>query len=117
MKLTCLLAILLFALSTAQAQQKRDTVHPATANKKVKMKNELGLDKKQAAEIKASKKEYKEEKAKVEADTKLSAAEKKTKMKELKKEKKDKVDATLTPEQKEKLKALKSEKKKEKKSK
>jgi len=97
-------------MSTAQAQQKRDTVHPATANKKVKMKNELGLDKKQAAEIKASKKEYKEEKAKVEADTKLSATEKKAKMKELKKEKKARVDSTLTPEQKEKLKALKKKK-------
>jgi len=110
MKFTYLLVVLLCVLSTAQAQQKRDTVHPATANKKVKMKNELGLDKKQAAEIKASKKEYKEEKAKVEADTKLSATEKKAKMKELKKEKKARVDSTLTPEQKEKLKALKKKK-------
>jgi lipase chaperone LimK len=110
MKFTYLLVILLCAMGTAQAQQKRDTVHPATANKKVKMKNELGLDKKQAAEIKASKKEYKEEKAKVEADTKLSATEKKAKMKELKKEKKARVDSTLTPEQKEKLKALKKKK-------
>jgi len=110
MKFTYLLVVLLCAMSTAQAQQKRDTVHPATANKKVKMKNELGLDKKQAAEIKASKKEYKEEKAKVEADTKLSATEKKAKMKELKKEKKARVDSTLTPEQKEKLKALKKKK-------
>ena len=110
MKFTYLLVILVCAMSTAQAQQKRDTVHPATANKKVKMKNELGLDKKQAAEIKASKKEYKEEKAKVEADTKLSATEKKAKMKELKKEKKARVDSTLTPEQKEKLKALKKKK-------
>jgi len=110
MKFTYLLVILVCAMSTAQAQQKRDTVHPATADKKVKMKNELGLDKKQAAEIKASKKEYKEEKAKVEADTKLSATEKKAKMKELKKEKKARVDSTLTPEQKEKLKALKKKK-------
>lgn len=110
MKFTYLLVILLCVMSTSQAQQKRDTVHPATANKKVKMKNELGLDKKQAAEIKASKKEYKDEKAKVEADTKLSATEKKAKMKELKKEKKARVDSTLTPEQKEKLKALKKKK-------
>ena len=88
MKITYLLVILLFAISTVQAQQKKDTAHSATAGKKIKMKKELGLDKKQAAEIKASKKEYKDEKAKLDADTRLSAAEKKAKMKELKKEKK-----------------------------
>jgi protein CpxP len=110
MKTIYLLFMVLFAAGVAQAQQKRDTIHPAAADKKVKMKKELGLTKKQAAEIKASKKEYKEEKAKLDADTLLSARDKKRQLKTLKKEKKEKTDSLLTPEQKEKLKALKAKK-------
>src|SRR3954469_24961321 len=110
MKITYLLVILLCAIGTVQAQQKKDTLHPATAGKKIKMKKELALDKKQAAEIKTSKKEYKDQKAKLDADTKLSPAEKKQKIKALKQEKKQKQDAVLTPEQREKLKALKGKK-------
>jgi len=113
MKLTYLVAFLLFAVTAVQAQQKRDTVHHAATAKKTKMKDELGLNKKQETDIKASKKEYKAEKEKVKNDTKLTQAQKDEKIKALKEEKKKKVDATLTPEQKEKAKALKAEKKKE----
>ncbi|HTE12612.1 MAG TPA: hypothetical protein VK645_16635, partial [Chitinophagaceae bacterium] len=70
-----------------------------------------------SADVKASKKEYKDEKEKVKNDTKLTEAQKKEKIKGLKAEKKKEVDATLTPEQREKAKALKAEKKKEKKKK
>ena len=117
MKLSYLLAILLFIVSAGKAQQKRDTVHHAATAKKAKMKDELGLNKKQEADIKASKKEFKSEKEKVKNDTKLTEAQKKEKIKALKTEKKKEVDATLTPEQKEKAKALKAEKKKDKKEK
>lgn len=117
MKLTYLLVFLLFAVTATQAQQKRDTLHHASTAKKAKMKDELGLNKKQEADVKASKKEYKTEKEKVKNDTKLTEAQKDEKIKALKADKKKKVDATLTPEQKEKAKALKAEKKKEKKDK
>ncbi len=115
--LFALLSVLLLTAVTANAQQKRDTIHHAAAQKKPKMATELKLTKQQAASVKASNKEYKTEKQKVKNDTKLTAAQKKTKIKELKKDKKAKVDATLTPEQKEKKKELKEEKKKEQKAK
>jgi|GEM_PF-1070703 len=117
MKLIYLLAILLLVLTTGQAQQKRDTVHAPATEKKTKIKNELGLSKKQKATLKASKNDFKAEKLKVESDTKLTAEQKEAKIKELKEDKKKTLDATLTPEQKEKAKALKAEKKKEKKAK
>jgi len=117
MKLTYLLALLIITGTTVSAQQKRDTVHHASnAKKKADRKAELKLTDKQAADLKASKNEYKDEKEKVKNDTKLTAAQKEAKIKELKEEKKKKVDATLTPEQKEKAKALKQEKKKKKKA-
>ncbi|HTL06712.1 MAG TPA: hypothetical protein VL307_00600 [Chitinophagaceae bacterium] len=107
-----LLAVLLVTSIHASAQQKRDTVHhAATGKKKMKMKEELHLTDKQAADLKASKKEYKAEKEKVQNDSKLTAAQKKEKMKALKAEKQKDLDATLTPEQREKAKQLKAEKK------
>jgi hypothetical protein len=117
MKSVYLLAFLLIAATNSFAQQKRDTVHPASsAAKKPKMKDQLGLSKKQDADVKASKKEYKTEKAKVKNDSKLTPAQKDEKIKALKTDKKKKIDATLTPAQKEKAKTLKKEKKKEKKA-
>lgn len=112
MKSIYFLLILLLPAVFSNAQQKRDTIHaPATA-KKMKVNDQLGLSPQQKADLKSGKKEYKAEKAKIDADSKLSAADKKAKMKELKKEKKAKADAVLTPEQKEKAKALKAERKK-----
>ena len=90
MKLTYLLAFLLLACTTGFAQQKRDTVHPAAGAKKSKMKDDLGLNKKQEADLKASNKEYKSEKVKVKNDAKLTEAQKDAKIKELKAEKKKK---------------------------
>lgn len=111
MKPIFFLAFLLFAITAGEAQQKRDTIHAGSKPQKTKMKDELGLSKKQAAEVKASKKEYKAEKDKVEKNAALSESEKKEKIKHLKEEKNKKVDATLTPEQKEKAKMLKKKKK------
>lgn len=117
MKLIYLFAFLLIAGTASYAQQKKDTAHHASsAPKKAKMKDELGLNKKQQTDVKASKKEYKDQKAKVNSDPKLSDTQKKAKIKALKKEKKAKVNATLTPEQQAKAKTLKKEKKAEKKA-
>ena len=90
MKLAYLiLALVLFTGTAALAQQKRDTIHHAsTSKKKAKMKEELNLSDKQSAEIKASKKEYKDEKEKIKNDTKLTEAQKKQKIDQLKAEKK-----------------------------
>lgn len=116
MKYAFLLLFVVLGSFTMQAQQKRDTVH-TVASKKSKMKDKLELNKKQEADIKASRKEFKAEKEKVKNDSKLTDAQKKEKIKSLKEEKKKKVDATLTPEQRVKKKALKKEEKEKKKDK
>ena len=65
------LTLVLCTGASVWAQQKRDTVHHAAATKKkAKMKEELKLTDKQVAEVKASKKEYKDEKEKVKNDPK-----------------------------------------------
>ncbi|MEO6313707.1 MAG: hypothetical protein ABIU63_00285 [Chitinophagaceae bacterium] len=117
MKLTYLLAILLLVVTSVGAQQKRDTIHHAASAKKTKMKDAVGLNKQQAATVKAAKTDYKKEKEKIKNDPNLSAKEKDEKISKIKADKNKKVDATLTPAQQEKVKALKAEKKKEKKKK
>lgn len=118
MKLTFVITtLLLFAFVDTPAQQKRDTIHHAAATqKKVKLKDELKLDKKQTETLKASKSEYKQKAKQVESDSTLSKKEQKAQVKKLKKEQQAKLDAVLTPEQKEKEKQLRKEKKDKKKA-
>jgi periplasmic protein CpxP/Spy len=117
MKLTFLLvALSLFAAGSGAAQEKRDTIHhPSATQKKTKLKDELGLNKTQTKELKASQKDYKQKVQEVKSDTTLSKKDQKVKMKKLKQEKQQKTDAVLTPEQKEKAKQLRKEKKDKKK--
>jgi hypothetical protein len=111
MKLICLVTTFLLLATTGSYAQQRDTIHyKSNTQKKVKMKDALGLNKKQAKEIKVSNREYKQKTQQLKSDTTLSKKDQKLQMKKLKMEKQQKMDAVLTPEQKEKAKALRKEK-------
>jgi len=106
-KLTGFVLIALLTGNALHAQEKRDTVHyRSTTEKKVKLKDELGLSKKQAKELKSSNKDFKEKAQQIKSDTTINRQEKRQMMKSLMKERNEKMDSVLTPEQREKAKEL-----------
>lgn len=108
--LTGITLLLLAASLQTTAQEKRDTIHfKPTTDKKIKLRDELGLSKKQAKELKSSNKDFKEKAQQIKSDTTINRQERRQMMKSLLKERSAKVDSVLTPEQREKAKALRKE--------
>ena len=94
-KYLAILAISLVAGFSSQAQEQ-------PAEKKLSMKEEVGLSSEQDTQIKAIKEEYKGKTAAIEANTALDDKTKKAQKKALTAEREDKINALLSKEQQEK---------------
>jgi hypothetical protein len=112
MKIFCIIFFpLLIAIPGTHAQEKRDTLHyHSSSRQKMKLKDELGLNKKQSKEIKLLNKEYRDEAAAIKNDTVMTAHEQRERMKKIKREKQQRTDSLLTAPQREKLEAMRKEK-------
>jgi Spy/CpxP family protein refolding chaperone len=119
MKSISLLAVILCMFICGQAQQKRDTIRDQGKQhaEKVKLKQELDLNKKQVGQIKEVRKNYKKNLSSIEADSTLSKEQQKQKRKQLILERQQKTDSLLTPEQRIKARELMKEKRKDRKGK
>ena len=83
--LTGITLLLLAASLQTTAQEKRDTIHfKSTTDKKIKLRGELGLSKKQAKELKSSNKDFKEKAQQIKSDTTINRQERRQMMKSLK---------------------------------
>jgi hypothetical protein len=94
-KYLTILAISLVAGFSSQAQE-------PTPEKKLSMKEEVGLSSEQDAQIKAIKEEYKGKTTALESNASLDEKSKKAQKKALMAEREDKINALLTKEQQEK---------------
>lgn len=113
-KILAISALVLVLTASGYAQEKRDTIRyktPATRAEKVKLKDELGLSRKQNKEMKAEQKEFKAKRAELEKDTALTATDRKQKLRELQSVHLQKIDSTLTPEQRVKVREMRRKKK------
>lgn len=116
MKPLSLLAIILCLFICTQAQQKRDsTSNTGKYSRKVKQKQELGLSKKQVAQIKEVRQNSKNRLHTIEADSTLSKEQQKQKRHQLLIERQQKIDSLLTPEQRTRTRELMKEKRKDRK--
>ena len=102
-----------FAESTTPAST---TTTAAGPHKGMKLIKELGLSKDQLKQIKSIRSTAKSQIATIKADTTLSDADKKAKIKEVHKDSMKQIQAILTPDQLAKLKQLRQERREEKKS-
>jgi hypothetical protein len=112
MKIFCIIVFpLLIAIPNTHAQAKRDTLHyHSSSQTKMKLKDELGLNKKQSKEIKLLNREYRDRAVAIKNDTMMTAHEQRERMKKIKVEKKQRTDSLLTAPQREKLETMRKEK-------
>lgn len=105
--LYALLALLLVTGIKANAQQARDTIRPAgdskTEGARKKMKTELGLTKKQAAQFKEVNQEFAPKVKALRADSTMGKMQKRKQLMDLAKQRDEKLKAFLTPEQMDKM--------------
>ncbi len=112
MKIFVLSLFILICMSDSlNAQVKRDTVHyHSSVQQKKKLKEELGLDKKQAKALKAMNKAYRQKAFVIKSDSTIASDERREQLRNLNREKKQRTDSILTPQQRDKLKSLQKEK-------
>jgi Spy/CpxP family protein refolding chaperone len=104
--LVCGLILAVGLSASAQVAAGKGTHH---GQRMAKIAQELGLTDSQKAQIKPILKDAKAQKQAIEADTKLTQADKQAKLKELRQKTREKIGAVLTPEQKAKWETLRKE--------